>query len=156
GVLAQSREMAHGSRKLALEFRMQNRSEPLLLESSGSPLLVEEEAHLGDEADVGEGDVFPHEEATPGRQRLLESGGIGRESVTRSSVALGRDAAAHQRQEVDLRVAREDETRIEEAVHPRSLVGSLAVEGKAARTQARDRAHDAVRLEDAHRAVGAE
>src|SRR5215467_4224249 len=148
--------MAHGSRKLVRELRMQNRSKPLLLESSGSPLLVEEEAHLSDEADVREGDVLPHEEATLGQQRLVDSGGVRHESVARSRVALGGDAPAHQGQQVDLRIPREHETRIEEAVHPRCLVGSLAVEGEAARTQAGDRPHDAVRLEDPHPAVGAE
>src|SRR5207244_2343716 len=155
-VLAQSREMAHGPRELGGDLRSENRIEALLFERPRPRLLVEEETHLGDEADVREGDIAPHQELAVGRQRLLDSGGVGRESVSSSRMDLGRDSLAHQGQQIDLRVSREHEACIEEAVHPRRLVRTAAIEWESALTQAGDRPHDAVRFEDADLAVRAE
>src|SRR4029450_10674992 len=56
-VLAQPREMTHGARELGVDRGMQNRRETLPFERADSRLLVEEETHLGGEADVREGDV---------------------------------------------------------------------------------------------------
>src|SRR5947209_7737968 len=155
-VLTQSREMTHGPRELGVDLRMQYRIETLLFEWRDSRLLVEEETHFGDEADVRERDVASHQELTVGRQRPVDSGGVDRESVTSSRVDLGRDSPAHQGQQIDLRVSCEHETHIEEAVHPRSLVRAVAIEWKPALTQAGDGPHDAVRFEDADLAVRAE
>src|SRR5437763_1047244 len=67
-VLAQSREMAHGPRELGVDLRSENRIEALLFERPRPRLrlLVEEETHLGDEADVREGDVASHQEPAVG------------------------------------------------------------------------------------------
>src|SRR5437870_5033462 len=148
--------MAHGPRELALDLRIENRIEALLFERPDPRLLVEEETDLGDEADVRESDIASHQERAAGRQRPLDSGGVSRESVTSSRVDLGRDPLAHQAQQIDLRVSREHEACIEEAVHPRRLVRAMAIEWKSALTQAGDGPHDAVRFEDADLAVRAE
>src|ERR1700688_4870010 len=69
---------------------------------------------------------------------------------------LRRDGSAHQRQQINLRIAREDQARVEETVDPRRFVSIAAVQRKSAFTQARHRAHDTVRFEDTGLAVGAE
>src|SRR5262249_57016787 len=127
-VLAESREVAHRPGERGMALRLENRLEALPFEFPESRLLVEEETHLGDEADVREGDTASHQKLAPGTQRLVDSGGIDCESVACSRVDLGRDSLAQQSQQIDLRVSREHQAGIEEAVHPRRLVRAVAIQ----------------------------
>src|SRR5579862_1875787 len=106
--------MPHGARELGVDVRMQNRIEALPFERADTRLLVEEETQLGDEADVRESDVASHQELPTGSQRLVDSGDVDRERVTSPCVRLGRGAPAHQGEQIDLRIAREHEARVEE------------------------------------------
>jgi len=92
-VRAQSREVSHGPGELGVDLHMQYRIEALPFECLDSRPLVEEETHFGDEADVREGDIASHQELAVRSQRLVDSSGVDRESVTSSRVDLGRDYA---------------------------------------------------------------
>src|SRR5262249_55634515 len=118
--------------------------------------LVREERELGNEADVGEGDLLADQEAALRKERSTDPAEIGGERLPGSRLNLGGDGSVEERQQVRLRVASEHETRIEKAVHARRLVSIPPVERAASLADPGDRPHDAVRLEDADGAVGAE
>src|SRR5262245_24492283 len=118
--------------------------------------LVREERELGDEADVGESDLLADQEVALRKERQADPAEIGGECIPGSRLNLGRNGSIEQRQQVRLRIASEDETRVEEAVHARRLVRILPVEREASLAEPGDRSHDAVRLEDADGAVRAE
>jgi hypothetical protein len=61
-VRAQSRKVGEGARKFGLDFRMQDRPKPFLFKFPGPHLLVAEQAHFGDEADVRDGDGIADQE----------------------------------------------------------------------------------------------
>src|SRR5271156_2541562 len=155
-MLAESGHVLEGQRKLASNLGMQNRLEADFFKCSDSSSLVEEQTQLGNETDVREGDVIAHQELAAGRQGLIDPAGIDGERVTRSCMNLGRNGCADQRQQVNLRIAREHQTRIKETVHARRLIDIASVQRKSALTKAGDGAHDAVGFENSRLAIRAE
>src|SRR5215469_1032245 len=69
---------------------------------------------------------------------------------------LRRHRLTGQRQEIDLRVACEDQTRVQVTVDPGGFVGIATVQAKPTLTQPGDRPHDAIRFKDADAPVGTE
>src|SRR5688572_7457087 len=155
GMHSQAIEMCEGPgvRRVA-PHAVEDRREASLLERLPPRSLVREERELGDEADVGEGDLLADQEAAFRKQRSADPAEISGERVARSRLNLGGYDSVEQRQQVRLRVAREHETRVEKAVHARRLVRIMPVQGEAPLAESGDRSHDAVRLEDADGAVG--
>ena len=86
--------------------------------------------------------------------RCAKCGNDNREGISDSRMGLRREAAAHETQQIDLRIARKDKT-LEKAVHPGSFICSSTVQWVIL-AEARHGAHDAVKLENIDPAVGAE
>src|SRR6266542_2890432 len=133
---------------------VENRREASSLERVPPCPFVREERQLGDEADVGEGQSLADQEAALRKQGSTAPAEIGREPVPGSRLNLGGYGSVEQRQQVRLRIAAENEARIQEAVHARCLVRVAAVERKAPLAEPGNHPHDTVRLEDADGAVG--
>src|SRR5262249_2659418 len=101
-------------------------------------------------------DAVPDQELALRHQRPVDSREIQRQCIASSGLNLGRDGSTEQRQQVPLSIPREDETGVEEAVDPRSFVGTMAVQWKPSFPEPGDGAHDAVRLEDPDLAIRTE
>src|SRR5262249_39469864 len=138
------------------KYRVQDRREPFRFEPPRPRPLVPEKAELCDETNVGEGDVVPYKELALRHQRAVDSREIRRQRIASSGLGLEGSGSADQRQQVRLRISREDQAGVEEAVHPRSFVGATAVQWKGTLTKARNGTHDAVRLEDPDLAIRTE
>src|SRR5687767_15230724 len=116
----QAIEMYEGSCVVGVApHAVENRREAPFFEEIAPRPLVREKSELGDEADVGEGETIADEEAAFRKQRSTDAAEIGREPFGGSRLDLGGDGSVEQRQQVRLRVASEDETRVQEAVHAR-------------------------------------
>jgi len=155
-MVGEPREMRHRARKLGEPSIAQNGLEPALFQSLVAGSLIGKETELGDKADIGQCHIVTDEEHSIRLQGLLDAAGVGRERLFRAGVSVGRNGGLAQGKEVDLRVAREDQARVEKAVDARCLVEIAAIECKPLVPEPGDGAHDAVRLEDSDPAVGAE
>src|SRR5262245_26181385 len=107
---------------------MQDLAQSMLLQLPRALMLVVEQRQLGRKADVGEREVVADQCARAPGQRALDSRRINRKCLLRPAVDRISDGAIQQRKEINLRVAREDQARIQETIDPRCFVGITSIE----------------------------
>src|ERR1700722_3376869 len=130
--------------------------QPALLQRLMAGALVRKETEFGDEADVSQRYIVADEEHPIRLQSLLNARGVGRQRLLRAGMGHGRDLGLAQGKGGEWRGVGEDKDRVEKTVDARCLVRISPVEREPLVPDPGDGAHDAVRLEDADPAVGAE
>ena len=139
-----------------LDAVVEGRFEPLFSQQAGLRLFVGEQGDLGHETDVGQGHAVAHQIGAIRRQSALDTGYVSLERLLGAHVDVRGQRAAHQGQQIDLGIAGEDQAGVEEAVDARRGIGVAAVHRIGRLAEPPDRAHDAVRFENARLAVRAE
>jgi hypothetical protein len=127
-MVGQPREVRHRSREAGEMSVAQKGFQPALFQRLMAGTLVRKETEFGDEADVSQRYIVADEEHPIRLQSLLDAGGVGRQRLLRAGMGHGRNLGLAQGKEVELRVAGEDQARVEKTVDARCLVRISPVE----------------------------